>query len=189
MGYAGYLPKSITYVCSAGYDIEIGFDDADDVDTIASCKVIPTFPVETGKKLDTAIKWTGLKSPKIIETENLPIKNVKIVDLDYRGNGGRAYKVILDDLYYVDMREDVILECIHNCGIEKGGKINGEFVWAKYGNHMKLIRVGSSLHEKFIKSTSINALIPIAPIEFIPIREDFATCILDLITIINMNMM
>ncbi len=78
---------------------------------------------------------------------NDPIPYVTILGFECRGNGGRAWKTLLPNGHLVDMREDVLLEAMHKAGIEKGGKINADFVWSRAGNQMKLIRVDSPLYE------------------------------------------
>lgn len=158
MAFKGYIPAKITYVCAKTETIE---EYTEDDILLYKTKVTPTFPIETGKPLDKAMSQTGLKNPKVIETENKPIKNIVIVGLEERGNGGRAYKVVIDDNYYVDMREDVILDTIFNCGIEKGGKLKGEYVWVKYGSNMKLIRTNSDMYKQFEQGSEIHALPPL----------------------------
>lgn len=165
MSYKGYIPEKVVYVCRTPTTEELYFDDCDEDIKIASFKVTETFPVEYGKKLDTAIKWTGLKKPKQIELLNSPIKKVRICNLEERGNGGRAYKVLINETYYVDMREDVVLETIINCGISKGGILQGEYVWVKYGANMKLVRIGSGLHKTFENGTNLNTLAEIKTFE------------------------
>lgn len=152
----GYLPERITYVCAKAETSEIWDDEGEKV--IAKFKVVPTFPVETGRKLDTAIAWAtdGKHKAKCIDVPNDHISNVKIMGLEERGNGGRAYKVTIDDKYYVDMREDVILEVIFDGGILPGGVLTGEYVWGKYGAQMKLIKVGSSTYNEFKKGVNMS---------------------------------
>lgn len=148
----GYIPDSITYVCSSPETFECYFEE-ENTKPISKQKVVPTFPVETGKKLDSAISWTGLKNPRQVVVDNKPFGNVKIVGLEERGNGGRAYKVTIDDKFYVDLREDVVLDTMLEKGIEKGGLLKGEFVWIKNGNHLKMIRFGSSVYDSYKKTT------------------------------------
>lgn len=146
---SGYLPERVTYVCAKPEKSEIWDEEGEK--KIASFKVVPAFPVETGRKLDTAIRWaeSGGYKPKCEDLPNDPIKEVEIMGLEERGNGGRAYKVTLNGKYYVDMREDVILETIFDGGILPGGKLVGEYVWGKYGAQMKLIKVGSETYKRF----------------------------------------
>jgi hypothetical protein len=143
----GYLPDRITYVCAKKEKSEIWDDESENV--IATFKVCPTFPIETGRKLDTAIEWASDKgyTPVCDDLPNEPISNVQIMGLEERGNGGRAYKVTLNDNYYVDMREDTILEAIFDGGILPGGVLTGEYVWGKIGSQLKLVKVGSSTHK------------------------------------------
>lgn len=131
---ANYIPKSITYIHHMNWNNHV-------------------FPVETGKNLDTAYKWADRNYPKSIQQpkteikDNEPFTNVKIVSYTHRKDN-TVYNVSVDGMI-VDMREDVIHECLMNTSIVKG-VLEGEFVWAKYGGHMKLVRVGSDIHKKFL---------------------------------------
>jgi len=147
----GFITKKVTYVCQAKETIEVYDDDDFSENLISKSKVYPAYPVEDGKSLDNAIKWSGLDKPLIESFDNTEIDNIKVCCLDYRGNGGRAYKVIINDKFYVDMREDVILDTMITCGIEKEGILKGKYVWAKYGGNMKLVRVGSYSHSIYLK--------------------------------------
>jgi hypothetical protein len=82
---------------------------------------------------------------------NEPIAGIRLVDLEYRGNGGRAYKVVLPCGYYVDLREDILLELARSVGISEGGILNGEYIWIRMPGGMKLVRIGSSYYENIIK--------------------------------------
>ena len=123
--------------------------------------VSPTFvcDLEAGKTHMTALKWVkanyyNKSEPKYtIETrDNTPISGYSIVTIEYRGNGGRAYKVSSPDGILVDLREDALLECMLNAGISKGGVLNGEFVFAKQNAEMKLIRVGSEKYNEIVNN-------------------------------------
>jgi hypothetical protein len=72
------------------------------------------------------------------------MSGLRIVGLNRRSSGGRAYKVIYPPNYLVDLRENVLLDIIYNAGINVGGKLNGEYVWSVNGSQMRLIRVGSA---------------------------------------------
>lgn len=157
----GFLPRKISYVCASKETMDVYDSDDYRSKKIASYKVHPTFPVEDGKKLDTAISWTGLKNPKIDVLDNEPLSNIKVCDLEHRGNGGRAYKVIIHDKYYVDMREDVILDTMITNGVDVGGILKGTYVWAKYGAQMKLVRVGSYAHQLYAEQENPSDLVEI----------------------------
>lgn len=158
-----FLPKKVAYVCSSIGTVSVYDNDDEMGKKIASYKVRAAFPVEDGKKLDTAISWSDLTNPPIDVLENTPIQNIRVASLEHRGNGGRAYKVIINDLYYVDMREDVILDTMITCGIEKGAVLKGEYVWAKYGAQMKLVRVGSQMHVEAMKNPDPSDMKEIKP--------------------------
>jgi hypothetical protein len=118
--------------------------------------------METGRNWAKEGYWDGskhVKSPvKEITRKNDPIKGIKIVSLEIRSEGGRAYKVITPDDYYFDVREDVLMDAMIEAGISKGGIMNGSYVWAKVGSAMKLVRVGSLLHDALIAATADRTL-------------------------------
>ena len=152
----GYIPEKITYYCKPSITINSGFDELD-MEFFAT-SAMPAFPVDptNEKTAETAKRWAvgyGDKpEPRIIETTNEPINEVQIVGLERRDQGGRAYKAIVKGSLYVDIREDIILEAILNKGIRNGQFINSEFVWCRIGAQMKLVRVGSQLHDAMIKA-------------------------------------
>lgn len=80
-------------------------------------------------------------------------KGVTIKSLHHRGNGGRAYQVIFpieeNENFYIkcDLREDALMDTIFTQGIEKGGKLNGEFAFIKSGSQTNLVLVGSKDYE------------------------------------------
>lgn len=152
------LSEKILYVCKEPTEFKTTFDDDDTA--IITTTAMPAFPVDptNEKTIKTARSWaidrysSDLNKPHLeAETMNL-VNKVQVVHLEHRGNGGRAYKVIVDDNFYVDMREDVILESMLNLGIEKGGYLNGEYVWARFGSQIKLIRKGSALYDNAVKA-------------------------------------
>ena len=96
-------------------------------------------PSDNKKILETALRWaTSVRShPVQVEIENKPCK-AKIIGLDFRGNGGRAWQVVIYDKYLVDLREDTLLEIL------KDGKVlNGEteenLVWVRLGGQSKMV--------------------------------------------------
>lgn len=108
----------------------------------------------------TAQRWSGwekgnatlldfAESGKTFPT----FKDVVIKSLDHRGNGGRAYQVIFPiegkENFYVlcDLREDALMDAIFTQGIEKGGKLNGEYAFIRIGSQTNLALVGSDDYE------------------------------------------
>lgn len=96
------------------------------------------------KKKD--IFWTQvIKNPvinnspsnkKCIQIKNNPISEVEL--LDHR-------RVIVHKNYAVEVDKDFTLDAMLSSKIE-GGKFNGEFVWCLIGTKLKLVRIGSDLH-------------------------------------------
>jgi hypothetical protein len=85
--------------------------------------------------------------------ENTPFRGLRILSLEYRSQGGRAYKVLFGDRVF-DLREDILLDILLTSKVDKG-LIDSEFIWAKVGAQMKLIRAGSKLHEELLKATHL----------------------------------
>src|ERR1043165_3658826 len=99
--YKGHIPASLIYVCASPTQVQT-FDEEGEIAITEKTKVTPTFCIEPTQNPATALKWAGLKTPGGGALENKPIKSVQVVDLEERGNGGRAYKVIVDGQYYFD---------------------------------------------------------------------------------------
>ena len=161
----GNIPENLVYFVQKAKKISTKWDDIKDCN-INKITVYPVYVSDaTNKKtLKSGEDWAkgGFyhnenEMKEKIEMLNAPILDIKIVGLEYRNQGGRAYKVLIDDKYYVDLREDVLLEAMMQTGIEPMGsyaKLNGGFIWAKVGSQMKLIRDGSKLHEELIAATN-----------------------------------
>jgi hypothetical protein len=88
--------------------------------------LVPAFPVDTEKNHDTAKEWCNYKDgvTKVLDVNN-SFKNLKLLGVEHRGNGGRAYKVLInaegEDLV-VEIRGKVFEDYIIN-----GTIINGIF--------------------------------------------------------------
>lgn len=111
-------------------------------------EVTPAFIANPDSKesLETGKAWA--KQTDVTVIANFP-EGVRIFNLESRGRGGRAYKVIHKGLY-VDLREDVLMDALLNCNV-KNGWIEGNFLWARLSSQMRLVRVGSSLYEEIKK--------------------------------------
>lgn len=99
------------------------------------------------------------------ERPNTPMVGLRIIGLVIRGQGGRAYQVLVDGKYVFDLREDVLLDAMLNDGIGKNGALFGSYIFASVGSSMKLIRVGSLLHEKMIAATDYKTMKKITDLE------------------------
>jgi len=125
--------------------------------------VKPVFVVDAKKEktLKTAKNWakdrdTDWRNRTVTTPEptvTKPIKNVPksgycILSIEHRSEGGRAYKVITPENYYIDFREDALMDVIRHVGIQAGGTLNGEYLFVQCRSQMKLVREGSDIHEK-----------------------------------------
>ncbi len=173
----GNIPENVVYIYSHRKTLiktECYWDDPTLHVGWVGQEVVPAFCSDASneKTRETGRLWAGHSywdyntktqiTPEIKEftRKNDPI-TIKIVSLEKRNEGGRAYKIITEDGYYFDLREDVLLDTIIECGIDKGGTPKGKFVWARVGSQMKLVRVGSKLHESLIESTNDRVKKPI----------------------------
>lgn len=154
----GNIPEKIVYISRPATKINWEWDDFERKHIQTGEEVLPTFVADPSKPktVETGISWASVcKDDKIIQEilDNKPF-HIRILSLEKRNQGGRAYKAILDfKNYYVDLREDVLLDAIIESGISKGGIPNAEFIWGKVGSQMKLVRVDSELHSELIKTT------------------------------------
>lgn len=181
----GKIPKKLKLYCRPETTIRFRWSDVEFEDpSAANITATPVFITDaenpktqkTAEDWASALRWswdpdTGARVKSrdqytLIERDNDPVKSVRIVDLDIRGNGGRAYRAFVDEKYLVDMREDVMLDTMINVGMGVNATLPGEYIFAQIGAEMKLIRVGSKLHEMMVESTAfsekkpINKLIP-----------------------------
>lgn len=175
---SGKIPQRIKLYCRPEKQVsyhrwaDVGFED-----TLAEeVKATPTFVVDaTNPKTCASAEYWARNAPKVwctitnkyvdsapkdievIERDNTPVDSVRIVGLDIRGNGGRAYQALVDEKYLVDMREDVILDSMLHVGIGANGIMHGSYIFAQINSEMKIIRVGSKLHELMVQSTDFSA--------------------------------
>lgn len=167
---SGHIPADITYLFGPTIEVSHKWDDAEQEDAeLAKISVVPTFVSDTDneKTLATGTRWaenrcqsydyaTGktvkLAVPQKSQRENTPMAGVRIVALEHRGEGGRAYKVITPDSHYFDLREDVLLDAMLTEGISPGGILNGKFMFARVASEMKLIRFGSELFKALLEA-------------------------------------
>lgn len=168
----GSIPEKICYVSSKTQETPVGCEwDIDYWDKTKTKMetVLPAFPADNGdeKMLGTATHWAegyGYNQPKNPVTkdiqDNKPIKDVRVLKLEHRGQGGRAYKVVANN-YFVDLREDVLMDAMLVSGIAPGGILQGEFIWAKMGSQMKLVRIGSEVHRLIVEYDSKKDIKPV----------------------------
>lgn len=141
---------------------------------------------EREKTHETASYWLNgvyskdpnhsLKCKVLDNIPNKEITDLRILTLEIRGQGGRAYKVsaTIGDIKNAcfDLREDVLLECIHEGILKKDGYIDGKFIFAKIESQMKIIRVGSFLHKCVLNYQNTKSLGNIKDLSVGTVYED-----------------
>jgi hypothetical protein len=165
----GNIPKQITYVLTLPKEQTFSLgEEAEETITVT-----PSFISDASNQrtLETGRKWARrgffkfirdpfgseiVQGPVFEQTvTNEPIFDVRILGLEQRGNGGRAYKVLLNETYLVDLREDVLMETMLKHGVSPGRKLGGSFIWAKVSNQMKLVLVTGEIEKSLTKIEQI----------------------------------
>jgi hypothetical protein len=135
-----------------------------------------TFPVDSTAKHDTAKSWAsqrnnyssrGMVEPDIFEFDNEGFDHVTIVSLDIRGEGGRAYQVVVEkdgNKFKMDLRERTLMDVIETKGIVAGGRLNGKFCFVKDGSQTTLILEGTKAHKAAIEDRKRREELPDKPI-------------------------
>ena len=114
--------------------------------------VFPGFATDAveGNSHETARNWAARyqwQQTEYGETEfdNEPVESIRVVGLEHRRNGGRAWKIV-DRGFLFDLREQALLDLVTNgAGVFSQGVISGPFVWIS-NSGMRLVRVGSTQH-------------------------------------------
>lgn len=109
----------------------------------------PAFAVfsEDEKANITASGWSRSKTPTFSKVENSGF-SIKIIDLESRDEGGRAYKVIDQHNRIFDLRERVLIDIFHRFGVLPNGVVPTSFKWVKDGSHMLLVPEDSEWAKK-----------------------------------------
>jgi hypothetical protein len=101
----------------------------------------------------------NVEDTKITNVPNQGFK-LRILDLEVRSQGGRAYKVVDQNSNQFDLREDTLLDVIKNVGILPGGELPGTYIFSLQGSEMKLIREGSEQHKELLDASTVKARTP-----------------------------
>jgi hypothetical protein len=166
---SGSIPAKLLIILSTPKMVGVEWDDLEEGNyETKKIEVRPGFvsdiknkkTIETGRKWAKQSTWDYEKkeyktaSVTELEADNVPKSGYRIVSLDIRQKGGRAWKVVSPEMHWFDLREDVLLDLMIEEGVSPGGLINGAYIWARVGSEMKLVRYGSQLHEALINATA-----------------------------------
>ena len=169
----GSIPDNLNYVQRPPKEIGDYWehDLTEDGEKIPTVKVRETFVVDASnpKTLETAMKWAknygAVKERDITVSKraNDPIDTLEILGLDIRSEGGRAWKVIIHGTYYVDLREDVLLDALKNGPGVVNKELRGPFLWCRVASQLKLVRVGSRLHKAVVAAGARATSVEVVP--------------------------
>lgn len=119
------IPKNITFICK--------------IDKSNKSNIMDTFPVDSSSDKTTALEWVRGHKHKQFTFPNKNFDNLIITNLEQRGEGGRAYKVVLNNKFRFDLRENVLMDIIKHQGIGKNGLLIGPFKFVQVGSQTKLM--------------------------------------------------
>lgn len=119
----------------------------------------------------TAGKWASEGRAKAFDThgfDNEAFKDLRWVGIDSRSEGGVAYKVLTPQGWLVDLREDVVIECLMEGAIETkngpqgiGTYFTADFIWVVMGSQTRLVRVGSKVYDEIMESEVLRGMGPV----------------------------
>ena len=99
---------------------------------------------------------------------NSEFTDLRWVGIESRGEGGVVYKVLTPQGWLVDLREDVVTECLLEGAIENkngpqgvGTYFTAEFIWVVMGSQVRMVRVGSTLFNEIMDSQILRGMGPI----------------------------
>jgi hypothetical protein len=171
----GSIPENITYIWRGTEDVKFNFDEFEEDAAAKSTTVKPTFPADSSveKTVERGKDWAKNRyratgPVEDITRKNEPFEGLRLITLEKRAEGGRAWKVIDRDGHYFDLREDVLLDTLLTVGTKPNGELNGKFLWAKVGSQTKLIRYSSALHNRMLEGTRRASLAKLPLSEIVP---------------------
>lgn len=172
----GHIPTEITYIFAGTQKVCQTWDDVDQPEHERTyAEVVPAFcsDADNEKTIETGKYWANQRctqwdyeTKKQVQTaqvgmktmENKPISGLRVLSLEHRGQGGRAYKVVTPDGFYFDLREDILLDTMKTDGVAPGGILNGQYIWARVGAEMKLVRKDSELFRALLEASERSIL-------------------------------
>jgi hypothetical protein len=124
----------------------------------------------------TAGKWASETeyggTAKAFDThgfDNEPFTDLRWVGIESRKDSGVVYKVLTPEGWLVDLRQDVVIECLLEGDIKTknwpqgiGTYFTAEFIWVVMGSQSRLVRVGSKLYEEIMESQVLRGMGPIS---------------------------
>jgi hypothetical protein len=156
----GDIPKSISYVYSGTKNLYSGPDwnlktyySAKNKEEVTPAEVADSndsLTLNIAKKNIQRLNYKTASGTNILSIDNTPIKNIRLFSLQKRFGGNSHYKILINN-FLLDLKQDVLMETILTEGAKSGGILQGEFIWAKFGSKLKLIRIGSELYNSILE--------------------------------------
>jgi len=165
---SGYIPTDIVYVLGSTTEVTSRWKLADQTtEELKYIKVIPAsiYVPDDRVKINRAIQQVKRETytpdeVKAVMVSNKPLTRVQVVTSEL-SKEGMVYKVTTSEGYFFEISGDVLLEAMKNMGVEHGGYLKGEYVWAKIRNEMHLIRKDSELFNVLVEQGDRALLSPL----------------------------
>ena len=153
-----YRPENLKYIAQRSADLAIYRSNSEARLRPWSAKpqrivhVRPTFIADALKEkaIERGVAWASQQVwdateqkylpgvCEVFDKPNSPIAQVELLDISRRGGGGRAWKVLIEGTFYVDLREDRLLSALRDGKGCKKSMLIGPFVWEVHGSQMRL---------------------------------------------------
>lgn len=153
-----YRPENLKYIARQATELQIHHIDSEarlrpwSVKPKRTIQVRPTFIADALKEkaIERGVAWASqqvwdITAQKyltgvceVFDKPNSPIAQVELLDISRRGGGGRAWKVLIEGTFYVDLREDQLLSALRDGKGCKKGMLLGPFVWEVHGSQIRL---------------------------------------------------
>jgi len=150
---SGHIPSEVTYIFSVSRQVTQTWDDADEIeDEKIFTNVTPAICLDAGNDRSIAVAMMQTDQTQQSRRDNLPMSDLRIISLDYRGQEGRIFKFVTPDGFFFAIHQDILLDSIIAEGISPGGILNGKYLWARVGLEMKLIREKSPIYYALLEA-------------------------------------
>lgn len=163
----GYIPKSVTAVCAPEEEVK---DFNGRTISVAYAKVTDTDKTKLiAAATNELLNWKDVE-PAALVSDNVSVSGMQIVKVMDPSQYG-SYMVTQGfgkEVIYHELSHNTLMEAMLNAGIQSGGWINGDFIWACISSKMQPVRVGSDTYNQLLEQTAARDNTVLGPADFTP---------------------
>lgn len=155
----GHIPTKIVYVHGAPKTIKVYSTNEDLTVTtayVADAENKTKIEEHKAAAINLTKKWNPNTSSNeevcgvsVVEEDNVPMSGVRLCYMD-QFSYIPTYRCVLPNGFFAELSKDVLLEAIIAGGVEKGGFLSGEYIWAVRDKETFLVRVDSELYDSLL---------------------------------------